>query len=146
MYQFFGMSEVFNRNPSRRVLEYELFKYLSSAVRQIAQHVYDQTREARITNPEESSKCKSASQNHHGGSVHLLLAWPRDALHLNLDFLIVIPEPLPCASLNGYFVSHVWFIALPVARVRSLCGVSTTGRGRGIPTPTTGFGDRQSSR
>src|SRR5579885_3123297 len=108
--------------------------------------MYDQTREARITNPEESSKCKSASQNHHGGCVRLPLAWPRDALHHNLDFLIVIPEPLPCSSLNGDFVSHVWFIALSVATTLSLCGVSTTGRGGGIRTPTTGFGDRQSSR
>jgi hypothetical protein len=115
-------------------------------VREIAQHVYDQAREARIANPEESGECEGASQNHHRSSVNFLFAGPRDALHLNLDFLVVIPESLPRSSLDGDFVCHVWFVALPVLRVAPALPCLTCGRGGGIRTPTTGFGDRQSSR
>jgi hypothetical protein len=99
-----------------------------------------------VTQIEKRRKGEASDQYHNRCPVHFLLAGPRDPLHLNLDFLVVVPKPLPRSASNNEFVCHIELnfglkVLLPHRTIGWL-----NGRGGGIRTPTTGFGDRQSSR
>jgi hypothetical protein len=118
------------------------------AMQEVIEQIMDSVKENPITDIKESRKCEGGDENHHRRPVHFLFARPRDALHLNLNFLVIVTEALPSSTLNAEFVRHniklVSWNPLPALAPKAARPIN--GRGGGIRTPTTGFGDRQSSR
>jgi hypothetical protein len=76
-------------------------------MQKIVQNVMDSGIGEPIANVEKSRKGECRDDHHDRCPVNLLLTGPSDTLHLDFDFLEIVTQPLPRATLNYEFVCHI---------------------------------------
>jgi hypothetical protein len=101
------------------------------AMQEVVQQIVDAVSKNPITDVKESRKQEGGDKDHNGCAVHFLLTGPRDTLHLNLNFLVIVSQPLPRSTLNSQFVCHsqtfVGFVSLLTAADLRRVGWSMAG-------------------
>ena len=111
-------------------------------MQEVPQYPGNRERKCLVANPEIESKKKGGDNHHDRGAVDFLFARPGHALHFRPNVGNILANLKPSALLNTDLLAH-GFLCTPTGPRFVLGG---SGRGGGIRTPTSGFGDRQSSR
>jgi hypothetical protein len=113
-----------------------------AAMQEVPQCPGNGERKYLVANPEIESEKKGGDKHHDRRAVDFLFAWPSHTLHLRPNVGRILPNLNPRTLLNTDLLAHS-SLCTPTGPRFVLGG---SGRGGGIRTPTSGFGDRQSSR